>query len=1098
MLKRIHSQVLLTVAAFALCPWLAMAQEATDEKFFTQTPEIAAAAGRPAPEKTDVAKPNLFADGPAPSWIWGADQDKKYFVKKTFTGGAQFAFVKATCDNSMKLFVNGKEIATSDAWNEPVQIDIKGMLKPGENVIEAEITNSGGIAGFLAKIALLGRDGKDRYVVTDDSWQVAEARDAKEWVAAKVVAKLDGHPGGKFFVDGAASSGEPRDLFNLLPGFQVERLFTVPKDKLGSWVNVTTDPKGRLIVSDQEKKGFCRVTPPAIGSTGETKVEKLDIKFGDQQMSGAQGLLWAFDSLYVVCNGGPGSGLYRCKDTDGDDQFDEVVKLRDIPGGGEHGPHAIRLSPDGKSLYVIAGNHTKLPFEIKTNAPPQTMGGQRTEQLRATLPEGVTSRLMPNWDEDVLLPRYWDPSGHAAGVLAPGGWICKIDPDGKTWEVVSSGYRNQFDFAFNADGEMFAYDADMEYDFGAPWHRQTRVVHATSGSEFGWRSGTGKWPAYYVDSLPPMIDIGPGCPVGVEFGYGTKFPAKYQKALFICDWTFGTMYAIHMEPSGSSYKATKEEFVSRTPLPLTDCTVGQDGALYFTIGGRGTQSELFRVTYVGQEDVSTVDARDKSLLTDKSDADSVIDASPAKLRALRRRIEEYHVGKHDAAQASEALSEALGISDRNVRYAARVGLERIATESWQELIFDAADRAAVAEKEAKLRVSRQYLRDQVISGCIGLARQAEPQLLPKILAALGKLDFAALTEEQQLGLLRAYQLAFIRLGNPDQEMCAALAKTFDDLFPQKSDFVNRELSILMIHFQSPNVLAKLLPVLKQERVASQESIGALLERNKGYGGTVAAMLANQPDQQQYHYAFHLRTLKTGWTFEDRKTYFAWFDKARQWSGGATYPKYLNNIDNEAFALLTDADRLKIEASGARKPYIAPELPKAKGPGREYSLDELLALSADKMKGRDFKNGQKMYGAARCIVCHRFGGDGGATGPDLTQLAGRFALKDMAEAIVDPSKVVSDQFKATIVATKDGKSYTGKLVNDTPDSITLVIDPENATKTVEIKKADIDEQIPSMTSLMPKDLLKTLNEEEALDLLAYLMSRGNPQDAMFRK
>ena len=36
------------------------------------------------------------------------------------------------------------------------------------------------------------------------------------------------------------------------------------------------------------------------------------------------------------------------------------------------------------------------------------------------------------------------------------------------------------------------------------------------------------------------------------------------------------------------------------------------------------------------------------------------------------------------------------------------------------------------------------------------------------------------------------------------------------------------------------------------------------------------------------------------------------------------------------------------------------------------------------------------------------------------------------------------------------------------------------------------------SMMPKDLLKTLNEDEVRDLLAYLLSRGNPSDAMFRK
>ena len=93
---------------------------------------------------------------------------------------------------------------------------------------------------------------------------------------------------------------------------------------------------------------------------------------------------------------------------------------------------------------------------------------------------------------------------------------------------------------------MFIYDSDMEWDLGMPWYRPTRVNHATSGSEFGWRTGTGKWPAYYADSLPAMVDIGLGSPTGVEFGYGAKFPAKYQKALYICDWTYGTMYAVHL------------------------------------------------------------------------------------------------------------------------------------------------------------------------------------------------------------------------------------------------------------------------------------------------------------------------------------------------------------------------------------------------------------------------------------------------------------------------------------------------------------------------------------------------------------------------
>lgn len=140
----------------------------------------------------------------------------------------------------------------------------------------------------------------------------------------------------------------------------------------------------------------------------------------------------------------------------------------------------------------------------------------------------------------------------------------------------------------------------------------------------------------------------------------------------------------------------------------------------------------------------------------------------------------------------------------------------------------------------------------------------------------------------------------------------------------------------------------------------------------------------------------------------------------------------------------------------------------------------------------------MFAATRCIICHRFAGDGGATGPDLTQLAGRFNLKDLTESIIDPNKVVSDQYRASLLVTDSGKSYTGRLVSETKNSVTILTDPEDSTKVVEVPRSEIEELRPAPTSLMPKDLLKPLNETEVLDLLAYLLSRGDPGNAMFRK
>ncbi len=360
-------------------------------------------------------------------------------------------------------------------------------------------------------------------------------------------------------------------------GFEVQRLYDVPQPQ-GSWVSLAVDPEGRLISCDQYGKLY-RTT---MKEGAVQKVEPINVPTGR-----AHGLLCAFDSLYVMSHAGDGqpAGLYRVTDSNRDDQYDTVKLLRQFEGGGEHGPHAVILSPDKKSIYLCAGNHTELPTPEK-------------------------SRVPRNWQEDQLLPRMWDPGGHAVGKLAPGGWVCKTDPEGKSFELIGCGFRNEYDIAFAPDSALFTYDADMEWDIGLPWYRPTRMCHVVSGSEYGWRSGTGKWPTYYQDSLPPVLDIGPGSPTGIVFGNGAKFPAKYQNALFIADWSYGVIYAIHMQQDGATYGGEKEIFCTAPGLAVTDMIVNPvDGALYFLIGGRRSQSALFRINYTGAESTETASYR---------------------------------------------------------------------------------------------------------------------------------------------------------------------------------------------------------------------------------------------------------------------------------------------------------------------------------------------------------------------------------------------------------------------------------------------------------------------------------------------------------
>ncbi|HEV2947906.1 MAG TPA: heme-binding protein, partial [Gemmataceae bacterium] len=578
------------------------------------------------------------------------------------------------------------------------------------------------------------------------------------------------------------TSATPAETLKVLKGFRAELLYSVPKEKQGSWVNLCVDPKGRLIVSDQYGPLY-RITPPPIGGkSSETKVEKLDLALG-----GAHGLLWAFDSLYVMVNEDvthvkpdgtkvkPKHGLYRVRSNDGGETFSKPELLREVHAGGEHGAHAILLSPDGKSLYIVCGNQSKMM---------EPLAGSRVPKL---------------WGEDHLLPRMPDGNGFMAGVLGPGGCIYKTDPDGKDWELVSTGFRNEFDAAFNRCGDLFTYDADMEWDMNTPWYRPTRVCLVTSGSEFGWRNGAGKWPAYYPDSVPAIYNVGPGSPTGVCFGYGTRFPTKYQEALFMCDWSYGKLYALHLTPEGSAYKAELEEFLNGSPLPLTDVVVNpKDGALYFTIGGRKTQSGLYRVTYTGSE----------------STAPAPPGPAPGPLHSLRQGLESFQTSAHRESQvAVDSAWPHLDHEDRFIRYAARVAIEHQTPSFWQDRALKEGDAGKAIL--ALLALVRAVGQDPFHHPRKPGNPVPGEDLKKPILDALDRIDWEKLTYSLRLDLLRVYTVLFNRLGRPDESTRQKLIARFDPLFPSKSRELNADLCQLLVYLEAPDVAAKSLKLMAE-------------------------------------------------------------------------------------------------------------------------------------------------------------------------------------------------------------------------------------------------------------------------------------------
>jgi putative heme-binding domain-containing protein len=148
-------------------------------------------------------------------------------------------------------------------------------------------------------------------------------------------------------------------------------------------------------------------------------------------------------------------------------------------------------------------------------------------------------------------------------------------------------------------------------------------------------------------------------------------------------------------------------------------------------------------------------------------------------------------------------------------------------------------------------------------------------------------------------------------------------------------------------------------------------------------------------------------------------------------------------------------------------------------------------------GRNFENGRNLFGAATCFACHRFDQEGGALGPDLTSVSGKFSPRDLLESIIEPSKEISDQYNSVVVTQEDGTMTIGRVVNLNGDTLNLqenMLDP-NALTNIDARKVKSIE--PSTISMMPPGLLNTLTKDDVLDLMAYLLSAGKASDPMFK-
>ncbi len=767
------------------------------------------------------------------------------------------------------------------------------------------------------------------------------------------------------------------------PGYQVERLYSASEGE-GSWVSLAEDPQGRWVIG-HEDPGLLRVT---LKKNKPAHAEKLEVP-----PSECRGLVFAHDSLYAM--GNKTRTLFRLRDTNNDDQFDKNEQLKTFEGGTGHGRNQLTLGPNGK-IYAIFGDSVRQPEDAKYLPPriPSPGDIQKTQN----------------------------------------GFVARTDAEGKQWEVVVRGLRNPYGLDFNQHGDLFTYDADAEYDMGSSWYRPTRVLHLLSGGDYGWRSVTKRWPPYNPDSetIPqPTLDIGRGSPTAVEFGTNSKFPPPYRDALYVLDWSYGRILAVHWQPNGSSYVGATEVFLRGSPLNVTDVEFGRDGAMYFVTGGRKTQSGLYRVKYTGKQ----------SSQPKLSPQQTAVAKHAAAARRQLRQLESLR-----GQQTTDALETAwkhLDAADPWIRHAARNIIETQPVETWRE--------RALGDNKI----------DRFFAAALALQRFGNATDRAEIGKRLSSFESRRLLPWQQTQWvdLSLRQLAANDPGDTKWDRVFGQAKL---IFPANQFSVDQPISTLLAKRDTGFLVPRVMNLLAQSSARGNQ-------------------------REQMHWLYVLSTQSRGWTPKLRGLYFIGLREMNTFEAGEGMPTFRRLIRDAAIAKVHEKDRehWKKWLSSTAVASL-PKLPPARTKVvKQWSMKDFLDLELG--KGRDLERGKQMFAVARCVVCHRAGTTGGLSGPDLTNVASRFATRDLLASILEPSAVISEKYASTSLELEDGRVVSGRaLVTDFRSSdVQIVPNLLTPEKTITVSKQGIVRRRVSPVSPMPQGLMDGLSKEEVLDLLAFL-------------
>ncbi|MCA9041430.1 MAG: c-type cytochrome, partial [Planctomycetaceae bacterium] len=902
-------------------------------------------------------------------WIWQtgvnaweeAPSGSVWFRQMVRSDGPSTGALRMVSSDSFQLWVNGQEIGKGNG-QELYRFSLNGIVGRGPNVIAIRVDHKDGKAGLFVDGEVRNQGGRSFPFDSSGDWLATSTKPAENWLTDEFNSEgwekaqaLGAHADSPF--NDLELKDSYLDRYALAPGYKIERIGE--PELVGSLIAMTWGNKGRIIASVERG--------PIITITDEDHDGIYDkvVNYSDQ-IQNCQGLCTVNTDLYAVGQGPDGVGVYRLPDDNNDGVGDSVQFLgKNKSGIGEHGPHDVVLGPDGW-LYHNMGNHAWMDVEMQPNSPSKH-----------------------TYEGSLLQPSFKDAGGHATNITEPGGTIWRFNPDGSKWWREVSGFRNEYDVAFNKYGDLFTFDSDMEWDVGMPWYRPVRVNHCVPGAEFGWRTGATKWPEYYIDSLPTTVDIGRGSPTGVVFYEHNEFAAPEQDSFMICDWSMGRIISVPLRKSGATYSSGYKTIVSGNPLNVSDIEIDRDGSMVFCVGGRRTEGGLYRVTHndAKHESVSASTIEELIALPQISSAWAREDAAAVKASVSEDEWNKSLVmwaqnGSPEEQIRALTLLSQFGPKPELDLLIELARSENVMVRSFVTLLLgDHPDKKTYLILESLLRDSDPMVARRACECYVRLNQVPPKEPIIKLLASEDRhVRFAARrtlemipaeswTEDvltsanpsvQTYGLLALSHLKAVepnkvieqvvdlqsmgRGGMSDRTLLetlrlAALAlidgaegkpveqlgQNLLEFFPTDSVDVNVELARLLSHLDVAEATPELI-----------------------------AYLSSVSDQKlQIRLATFLSYKRNGWTLGLQRNYLDWYEGTRSWEGGNSFVPYLANIVSSGIAKFSPEDRKGLLLEGVARPFASSLILKTSNPDQIADFESVVTTilsDAEQSKG----------------------------------------------------------------------------------------------------------------------------------------------------